>query len=105
RLTSAGGEFYSVTICCQLPFSPLSIQASESKHSSLLTSSNSLIIKEFPVSSAPEVGRIIDRSREASSTYLQRLRKSLTLDVLLLNSQLSIGSYEAECLLTACLGA
>ncbi|QKF49901.1 hypothetical protein FX982_00828 [Pseudomonas graminis] len=70
RLTSAGGEFYSVTICCQLPFSPLSIQASEPKHSTLLTSSNSLIIKEFSVSSAPEVGRIIDRSRGASSTYL-----------------------------------
>ena len=62
RLTSAGGEFYSVTICCQPPFSPLSIQASEPKHSSLLTSSNSLILKEFSVSSAPEVGRIIDRS-------------------------------------------
>jgi hypothetical protein len=26
RLTSAGGEFYSVTTCCQLPFSPLPIQ-------------------------------------------------------------------------------
>ena len=38
--------------------------------SSLLTSSNSLILKEFSVSSAPEVGRIIDRSRGASSTYL-----------------------------------
>ncbi|HEX8586757.1 MAG TPA: hypothetical protein VF672_02135, partial [Pseudomonas sp.] len=76
RLTSAGGEFYSVTICCQLPFSPLSIQASESKHSSLLTSSNSLIIKEFSVSSAPEVGRIIDRSRGASTPNLNFQQKS-----------------------------
>ena len=32
------------------------------KHSSPLTSSNYLINKEFSVSSAPEVGRIIDRS-------------------------------------------
>ena len=31
RLTSAGGEFYSVTTCCQLPFSPLPIQTSEPK--------------------------------------------------------------------------
>jgi hypothetical protein len=35
--------------------------------SSLLTSSNSLILKEFSVSSAPEVGRIIDSSRGAST--------------------------------------
>jgi hypothetical protein len=76
RLTSAGGEFYSVTTCCQLPFSPLSIQASEPKHSSLLTSSNSLIIKEFSVSSAPEVGRIIDRSRRASIANLNFSRKT-----------------------------
>ena len=38
--------------------------------SSLLTSSNSLILKEFSVSSAPEVGRIIETFRGASSTYL-----------------------------------
>ncbi|WP_206758962.1 hypothetical protein, partial [Pseudomonas sp. CFBP 13715] len=57
-------------------FSPLSIQASEPKHSSLLTSSNSLIIKEFSVSSAPEVGRIIDRSRGASTPNLNFWRKS-----------------------------
>jgi hypothetical protein len=76
RLTSAGGEFYSVTTCCQLPFSPLPIQASEPKHSSLLTSSNSLIIKEFSVSSAPEVGRIIDRSRRASIANLNFSRKT-----------------------------
>ena len=34
----------------------------EPKHSTLLTSSNYLINKKFSVSSAPEVGRIIDRS-------------------------------------------
>ena len=39
--------------------------------SSLLTSSNSLIIKEFSVSSAPEVGRIIDRSWGASTVKLK----------------------------------
>jgi len=39
--------------------------------SSPLTSSNSLILKEFSVSSAPEVGRIIERFRGASSTYLK----------------------------------
>ena len=67
RLTSAGGEFYSVTTCCQpLPhrcrLKPLNRGAS-----SLLTSSNPLIIKEFSVSSAPEVGRIIERFRGAST--------------------------------------
>jgi hypothetical protein len=77
-LTSAGGEFYSVTTCCQLPFSPLSIQASEPKHSSLLTS------KEFSVSSAPEVGRIIDRSRGASSTYFKAPPEYAQLAVFLL---------------------
>jgi len=39
--------------------------------SSLLTSSNSLIIKEFSVSSAPEVGRIIERFRGASTPILE----------------------------------
>ncbi len=38
--------------------------------SSLLTSVNSLFPKKFSVSSAPEVGRIIDRSTGASSAYL-----------------------------------
>ena len=32
HLTSAGGEFYSVTTCCQPPFSPLSIRAFRPKH-------------------------------------------------------------------------
>ena len=44
--------------------------------SSLLTSYNSLIIKEFSVSSAPEVGRIIERFRGASSTYLDFIPNS-----------------------------
>ncbi|WP_218584044.1 hypothetical protein, partial [Pseudomonas akapageensis] len=38
---------------------------------SLLTSVNSLIFKEFSVSSAPEVGRIIERSAGASRVNLQ----------------------------------
>ena len=41
--------------------------------SSLLTSSNSLILKEFSVSSAPEVGRIIERFRGASTLILIKL--------------------------------
>ena len=96
RLTSAGGEFYSVTTCCQLPFSPLSIQASEPKHSSLLTSSNSLIIKEFSVSSAPEVGRIIDRSRGASSTYLNFSGNGAALYPAALNTPSNHGNSKHE---------
>src|SRR6195952_2437618 len=70
RLTSAGGEFYSVTTCCQLLSHRCRFKHLNRSASSLLTSSNSLIFKEFSVSSAPEVGRIIDRSGGASTPIL-----------------------------------
>ncbi|WP_231676437.1 hypothetical protein, partial [Pseudomonas quasicaspiana] len=66
RCSLAGGEFYSVTTCCQLPFSPLSINFIEAS-STPTESSNSLIIKEFFALSAPEEVRIIERFERPST--------------------------------------
>uniref|UniRef100_UPI0028D1753C hypothetical protein n=1 Tax=Pseudomonas lundensis TaxID=86185 RepID=UPI0028D1753C len=55
-------EFYSVTRCCQhliSCFDELKLASSKP--------SNSLKLKEFPVSTAPEVGRIIGRWNSESS--------------------------------------
>ena len=58
-LSSAGGEFYSVTRCCQhLFFNSLRLRWTEATCCRILR--NSLINKKFSVSTAPEVGRIID---------------------------------------------
>ncbi|MGP4955422.1 hypothetical protein ACTXKW_08675, partial [Pseudomonas helleri] len=61
-LSLAGGEFYSITRCCQhliSCFDELKLAPSKS--------SNSLIFKEFSVSTAPEVVRIIGRYYSESS--------------------------------------
>jgi hypothetical protein len=69
-LSLAGGEFYSVSNRCQPPFSPLSSRFLRSFVEALLrllTLVNLLINKRFTVSTAPEVGRIIDRSETPST--------------------------------------
>ncbi|MFJ2547026.1 hypothetical protein ACIOVF_11230, partial [Pseudomonas sp. NPDC087612] len=68
RSLVAGGEFYSVSNRCQLPFftaADLSIEAPPDDPGT----ANPLKFKEFSVPTAPEVGRIIERSEGASRTY------------------------------------
>jgi hypothetical protein len=69
-LSLAGGEFYSVSNRCQPPFSPLSSRFLGSRIETLLrlfNLANPLINRRFTVSTAPEEGRIIDRSGKPST--------------------------------------
>jgi hypothetical protein len=78
-LSLAGGEFYSVSNRCQPPFSPLSSRFLGSRIETLLrlfTLANLLINKRFTVSTAPEVGRIIDRSQTPSTLKCNFIRPS-----------------------------
>ncbi|WP_292328393.1 hypothetical protein, partial [Mesorhizobium sp.] len=87
-LSLAGGEFYSVTRCCQhlfftafdredriahraktTPLYRLLRRFDELKRQAYRNLVNSLKLKEFSVSTAPEVGRIIDIQNLPSTLY------------------------------------
>ncbi|WP_222932966.1 hypothetical protein, partial [Pseudomonas sp. WS 5078] len=65
-------EFYSVTRCCQHL-----ISCFDDLKLTLSKSFNSLNLKEFSVSTAPELGRIIGKQNAPSSTIFKFIQISM----------------------------